>query len=171
MTWWIYPFHTEEEYLTSFLLYGGKADRELYASKCRYAKVEILESMSNRDIQDILSAKRKYEPSCHSIVVLWNEISRRSRGPDDSRRDLNKQKDDVPILDVIERYVSVRSKRGWLMKCPFPDHEDWSPSFSINVARNKFKCFGCQAWGSQIDFIMHMEKCDLKTAIDKFLQY
>lgn len=40
--------------------------------------------------------------------------------------------------------------------CPFPDHDDSSPSFSL-FDDNGYKCYGCDRKGSgAVDFLMHM---------------
>ena len=167
----MYPSKTEEEYLNSFLVID-RGDRDLYMAKCRAIKRDIMETLTESDIRTILEAKRKFEPECRSILVLWNELSYRSRKETSTRKDLYQQKEDIPILQVIESYLTLtRYKRWSLIKCPLPNHADWSPSFMIYEKDNRFKCFGCQAGGSQIDFIMWMEGCDMKTAVNKFLQY
>lgn len=167
----IAPSETEEEYLQSFFL-TTRDERDFYHAKQRHNRKEVLGTMTDKDIQEILRMKRQYEPECHSIIVLWNELSFRSKWPDPNRKDLNEWKEKISILEVIESYVTLsRYRKGSLIKCPLPDHADWSPSFMIYEKDNRYKCFGCQSWGSQIDFIMSMEGCDLKTAINKFLQY
>lgn len=42
-----------------------------------------------------------------------------------------------------------RGHRIWAC-CPF--HQDSDPSFNIDIKRQRFKCFGCGAGGSVIDF-------------------
>jgi len=43
--------------------------------------------------------------------------------------------------------------------CPLPDHQGQkrSPSFSANIARGIWQCFGCNAKGNVIDFVARME--------------
>ena len=80
-------------------------------------------------------------------------------------------KTSISIETVIESYgIKIPSSR-MNIPCPLPDHKDWTPSFSINKAHNLFKCFGCNKWWSQVDFIQAMEQCDIKTAIIKFKTY
>lgn len=43
-----------------------------------------------------------------------------------------------------------------LIKCPFPHHDDSSPSFAI-YDTNSYHCFGCNKHGNgAIDFLIHM---------------
>lgn len=63
----------------------------------------------------------------------------------------------VPALDVAERYANVqavrRGRRAWC-KCVF--HRDSDPSLSFEVDgkfAGRFRCFGCNAEGSSVDFV------------------
>lgn len=52
--------------------------------------------------------------------------------------------------------------------CPLPTHqgEKRSPSFSANLQKGIFQCFGCGAKGNLIDFAAYMEKLDPKKGED-----
>ena len=65
----------------------------------------------------------------------------------------------VSIKDTIEYYLSTQLKRN---KCVCPFHHDKNASLSILPGNNTFKCFGCEASGSVIDFVMKYK------GIDKF---
>ncbi len=55
------------------------------------------------------------------------------------------------------------------VRCPFPDHEDKNPSFSVYKSDGalKFKCFGCNRQGDAIELIKQIEGVDFKEAIEK----
>jgi DNA primase len=77
-----------------------------------------------------------------------------STGP---HRDIAEIKLSYPLLEVVER-AGVRLKRSgshrWQGQCPF--HEDRTPSFFVDVDRQRFVCFGCNVRGDVIDFVrMH----------------
>ncbi|WP_373539083.1 DNA primase [Chamaesiphon sp.] len=63
----------------------------------------------------------------------------------------------VDIVDVIGGHV-VLKKRGkdYLGSCPF--HQEKSPSFAVSPVKQMYYCFGCQAGGSAIDFLMELGK-------------
>src|SRR2546426_1033742 len=70
----------------------------------------------------------------------------------------------VDFGQVLEFYgVELRLKgdqhQGF---CPLPDHQGQrrSPSFSANLKKKAFHCFGCGAQGNLIDFVCLMEKLD-----------
>src|SRR3954453_21456613 len=58
-----------------------------------------------------------------------------------------------PLLDVVQRLGVVLKRSGshrWQAHCPF--HDDRTPSFFVDVERQRFVCFGCKARGDVIDF-------------------
>ncbi len=60
------------------------------------------------------------------------------------------------IVEVIGDFVSLK-KRGsnYIACCPF--HNEKSPSFNVNPARQIYKCFGCGQAGDAIKFVMDVE--------------
>jgi DNA primase len=63
----------------------------------------------------------------------------------------------VDIIDVVGEHV-VLKKRGkdYLGSCPF--HQEKSPSFSVSPTKQMYYCFGCQAGGNAITFLMELGK-------------
>ncbi len=63
----------------------------------------------------------------------------------------------VDIIDVVGEHV-VLKKRGkdFLGNCPF--HQEKSPSFSVSPTKQMYYCFGCQAGGNAITFLMELGK-------------
>lgn len=75
-------------------------------------------------------------------------------------------KDSIDIVQVIESYLPLRKSGGnFIANCPF--HSEKSPSFVVNKAKNLYHCFGCNAGGNGIDFIMQKESLDFINAIKK----
>ncbi len=64
--------------------------------------------------------------------------------------------------DVLQEYGVEVKRRGEQHTgfCPLPGHTGKrnSPSFSANLERGIFHCFGCQAKGNVLDFAVLMEK-------------
>lgn len=60
------------------------------------------------------------------------------------------------IVDVISSYIKLQ-KRGnnHMGLCPF--HNEKSPSFSVNGARQMYHCFGCGVGGNVFTFVMEYE--------------
>ena len=68
------------------------------------------------------------------------------------------------IHDVVSGYVELKKRgRNFFGLCPF--HNEKTPSFSINVDKQIYKCFGCGKGGGTINFIMDVERLDFVDAI------
>ena len=61
------------------------------------------------------------------------------------------------IVDVISEHVVLR-KRGkdYVGLCPF--HDEKSPSFSVSPTKQLYYCFGCNAGGNAMKFLMEVGK-------------
>ncbi|MGI6085492.1 MAG: DNA primase [Acetivibrionales bacterium] len=71
------------------------------------------------------------------------------------------------IIEVVSSYVKLERKgRRYFGLCPF--HNEKSPSFCIEPAKQFFYCFGCNKGGSVIQFIMNIEHLGFLDAL-KFL--
>lgn len=78
--------------------------------------------------------------------------------------DFKEVRSKVRFSEVLDRYaVQLRVKGDQLVGfCPLPSHQGkrTSPSFSVNLKKNIFQCFGCGAKGNVIDFAAFMEGLD-----------
>jgi DNA primase len=75
--------------------------------------------------------------------------------------DLRRQAD---IVRVIQDYVSLKKKgANWMACCPF--HQEKTPSFSVNPAKDIYYCFGCAKGGSVFSFVMEIERVTFPEAI------
>ena len=67
-------------------------------------------------------------------------------------------------MRVIQDYVSLKKKgANWMACCPF--HQEKTPSFSVNPAKDIFYCFGCSKGGSVFNFVMEMERVSFPEAV------
>ena len=73
-------------------------------------------------------------------------------------------KSSIDIVDLVGRYVQLRrAGNSWKACCPF--HNEKTPSFHVNPARQTFKCFGCGVGGDGVKFLMQFENLDYPTAL------
>lgn len=96
-----------------------------------------------------------------------------------------KVKVDKEIISIVNRNVNlfdlirsmkinleeVYSPSGWDFKgcCPFPDHQDNSPSFGVHPKENRFYCFGCQKGGGSVQFLSFIKRLTLQGAVEHLL--
>lgn len=73
------------------------------------------------------------------------------------------------IVNVIGNYVKLKRSGGsYTGLCPF--HNEKTPSFSVNPARQMYKCFGCGAGGSVITFVMEYENYTFPEALESLAE-
>ncbi|MBL7545099.1 MAG: DNA primase [Bdellovibrionaceae bacterium] len=58
------------------------------------------------------------------------------------------------LVDIISQYTQLKQSGSGLMgRCPFPDHKEKTPSFSVSEAKQVYHCFGCQKSGNIFTFL------------------
>lgn len=74
--------------------------------------------------------------------------------------------DATDIVEMIQGYFPLkRSGSNFQAVCPF--HNEKTPSFNVNPHRQIFHCFGCQAGGDAIKFVMLYENLSFPEASKK----
>jgi DNA primase len=83
--------------------------------------------------------------------------------------DFEKVCSEVDLVDVIQSKYSVDKfkARGSRYSGCCPLHKEKTPSFSVQLSTNRFKCFGCGEGGSVIDFVSKMDGISLREAMYK----
>jgi len=72
----------------------------------------------------------------------------------------------VGLADVVSKRVKLTRKgREHTGLCPF--HKEKTPSFTVNEEKGFYHCFGCQAHGSVIDFVMETENLSFPEAVER----
>src|SRR5687768_8695992 len=70
-------------------------------------------------------------------------------------RPIDEAKRLVPAIDLADRLGGPGSLRRvgkeWAGRCVLPDHEDRSPSFTVNPEKNVFFCHGCLRGGDVVE--------------------
>ena len=75
----------------------------------------------------------------------------------------------VNILDVCDR-LGIRLNRSYKAICPFPNHREKTPSFSVSKTKNIFCCFGCGKKGDSINLVQEMLNCTPLEAVKQLNQ-
>ena len=75
-------------------------------------------------------------------------------------------KSSVDIVKTIGEYVRLKrtgSTGRFMGLCPF--HTEKTPSFNVNAAMQRFKCFGCGLGGDVFTFVMEIERISFFEAL------
>ncbi len=69
------------------------------------------------------------------------------------------------IVEIIEARVALKKTgQNYSGLCPF--HQEKSPSFSVSQEKQFYYCFGCQASGSALKFLMEYDRMDFLSAVE-----
>lgn len=160
-------------------------------------KIDILQSLSDSCIAELMKDKilerKEYEQEIKVLlspyrwyprklleIFLKEELSqinktitefdfhlRMRRWEVRDQVNIDSLKQNISILDLIEYTWWWKINPRNLIKCPFPSHDDSTPSLKVYVHTNTFYCQWCKRWWSTIDFIKGMYSCDTREAIKK----
>lgn len=76
------------------------------------------------------------------------------------RRTLDTVKEAVPLSEYAGRLTSLRrSGTVFVGRCPLPDHEDVTPSFTVWPDSNSWWCFGCSRGSDVVDLYFYLHDC------------
>jgi hypothetical protein len=82
-----------------------------------------------------------------------------------SSLDARSVKANCNFLALASRYTGLRrAGREYVGLCPL--HRERHPSFCINADRKIFHCFGCGAGGDLFKFVMLVEVCNFRRALE-----
>jgi DNA primase len=81
-----------------------------------------------------------------------------------SKETIERVFDTARIEEVVGDFVSLKKRGSNLLGlCPF--HNEKTPSFNVNPARNIYKCFGCGKGGNSVNFVMEHEQYSYPEAL------
>jgi DNA primase len=70
-------------------------------------------------------------------------------------RPIDAAKEAVSVIDLADRLCGPgglrRIGKEWVGRCALPDHEDRSPSFTVNADKNVWFCHGCLRGGDVVE--------------------
>ena len=83
---------------------------------------------------------------------------------------INTIKTGVDLVAYIGQATGAAFKKngkGYVCRCPFPDHEDKTPSFTVTPRENLWRCFGCGRGGDIFEFDHLYFNLDFKASVQK----
>jgi DNA primase len=84
--------------------------------------------------------------------------------------DIAEVREKARIDEVISDYVTLKRAGGGSLKglCPF--HDEKTPSFNVNPARQFFHCFGCGEGGDVISFLMKVDGLTFTETVERLAE-
>lgn len=77
---------------------------------------------------------------------------------------IQRVREENDVVDIISDVVKLkRAGRNYMGLCPF--HKEKSPSFSVSVDKQIYKCFGCGETGNVFTFVMKNRNLDFIEAV------
>ncbi len=71
------------------------------------------------------------------------------------------------IVDIISQYTQLKQSGSGLMgRCPFPDHVEKTPSFSVSEMKQVYHCFGCHKSGNVFSFLRDYQGMNFPEAVE-----
>ena len=72
----------------------------------------------------------------------------------------------IDIVDVIDTRVPLKKAgKDYQACCPF--HDEKTPSFTVSPDKQFYYCFGCQASGTALTFLLEHERLDFVEAVEQ----
>ncbi|MCV6606512.1 MAG: DNA primase [Porticoccaceae bacterium] len=78
--------------------------------------------------------------------------------------------DRIDIVDVINSRVQLKKTgKNYSACCPF--HDEKTPSFTVSPDKQFYYCFGCQASGNAVGFLMDYDRFSFPEAVEQLANY
>src|SRR5215211_316407 len=83
-----------------------------------------------------------------------------------SQRSIEEVREAAGIVEVASEFTALRRQGArFAGLCPYPDHQEKTPSFSVTPDRGFYYCFGCQRGGDAIKLVMDLKSLEFAEAI------
>src|SRR5918999_1547873 len=70
------------------------------------------------------------------------------------------------MVEVASEFTALRRQgTRFIGLCPYPDHSEKTPSFTVHAERNFYHCFGCDKGGDAIKLVMDLKAFSFVDAI------
>ena len=83
-----------------------------------------------------------------------------------SPRSIEEVREAANIVEVASEFTALkRQGTDHTGLCPYPDHNEKTPSFSVSPEKNFYYCFGCQKGGDAIKLVMELKSFSFGEAV------
>src|ERR687885_381550 len=83
-----------------------------------------------------------------------------------SPQSIEEVRDTANIVEVASEFTALkRHGANYTGLCPYPDHQEKTPSFSVSPDKNFYYCFGCSKGGDAIKLVMELKSFSFVEAV------
>jgi DNA primase len=83
-----------------------------------------------------------------------------------SQRSIEEVREAANIVEVASEFTALRRQgTRFVGLCPYPDHSEKTPSFTVHTERHFYHCFGCDKGGDAIKLIMDLKAFSFVDAV------
>ncbi len=83
-----------------------------------------------------------------------------------SQRSVEEVREAANIVEVASEFTALRRQgTRFVGLCPYPDHSEKTPSFTVHTERNFYHCFGCDKGGDAIKLVMDLKAFSFVDAV------
>ncbi|WP_273847402.1 CHC2 zinc finger domain-containing protein, partial [Rubrobacter calidifluminis] len=83
-----------------------------------------------------------------------------------SRRTIDEVRQGVDVVEVASEFTALRRQgTRFVGLCPYPDHQEKTPSFSVSPDLGLYYCFGCQRGGDAIKLVQELRSVTFAEAV------
>ncbi|CAA9494678.1 MAG: DNA primase [uncultured Rubrobacteraceae bacterium] len=83
-----------------------------------------------------------------------------------SQRSIESVREGVNIVEVASEFTALRRVGArFTGLCPYPDHNEKSPSFGVSPEKGFYHCFGCSRGGDAIKLVMELKNLPFAEAV------
>lgn len=92
------------------------------------------------------------------------QLDRFARSKETRAKIIKKANQQISLLSLLKeskvQLIEKYSPSGWTHSacCPFPDHDDSTPSFGYNSITDAFNCYGCQRGGRAVQYLAYLNR-------------
>ncbi|MDQ3588735.1 MAG: DNA primase [Actinomycetota bacterium] len=83
-----------------------------------------------------------------------------------SQRSIEEVREAANIVEVASEFTALkRQGTRFVGLCPYPDHSEKTPSFTVHAERGFYHCFGCDKGGDAIKLVMDLKAFSFVDAV------
>ena len=83
-----------------------------------------------------------------------------------AQRSIEEVREAADIVEVTSEFTALKRQGARFSGlCPYPDHQEKTPSFSVDPEKGLYHCFGCGKGGDTIKLVMDLKSFDFAEAV------